>query len=289
MSETWFDEKLYVGPDEPGYRQSFRINQVLSRSKSAFQNIEIFETDYFGRILVLDGVIQTTERDEFVYHEMLVHVPVLAHGAVRDVLIIGGGDGGVLREVLRHPVASAVMVEIDGDVVDLCKAHLPSLSDGAFDNPRAELIIGDGFGYAAETDRQFDVIIVDSTDPFGPGEILFSDDFYKNCRRILRPGGIMVTQNGVPFFQGSEVATTARRMRPFFDDVAFYGAVVPTYIGGFMTLAWASDNAAMRDVSELEIAARAKAIGLTGRYWSPAMYRACFSLPPFITDLYDQA
>ena len=283
---NWYHEDLYNAPDAPGYQQAFRVDQVLHQSKSDFQCIEVLENRYFGRILVLDGVIQTTERDEFVYHEMLVHQPLMAHGTAKDVLIIGGGDGGVLREVLRHPIEHALMVEIDGDVVSLCRQYLPSLSNGAFDDPRTNLIIGDGFGFAAKTDQSFDIIIVDSTDPFGPGEVLFSDDFYASCRRILRPGGIMVTQNGVPFFQGDEVSTTAKRMAPYFTDVAFYGAVVPTYVGGYMTLAWASDDASLRKKSLADIQSLAKDLGISGRYWSPEMHATAFTLPPFIQDLY---
>ena len=282
----WFDEKLYVEADSPGYRQSFRIEKVLYEGRTDFQDVTILETKYFGRILVLDGVIQTTECDEFVYHEMLVHQPMIAHGAVKRVLIIGGGDGGVLREVLRHSVEAVTMVEIDGQVVDLCREYLPSLSAGAFDDPRANLEIGDGFGFVEETDQSFDVIIVDSTDPFGPGEILFSDAFYAHCKRVLTPGGIMVTQNGVPFFQGDEVATTAKRLRPHFQDVAFYGAVVPTYVGGFMTLAWASDDTSLRHKSLETIQERAHAAEITGRYWSPEMHQSAFTLPPFVTALY---
>lgn len=282
----WYDESLHAGPDAPGYRQGFRIDKVLHRSKSGFQSIEILESRYFGRILALDGVVQTTERDEFVYHEMIAHQPMMAHGGVNDVLIIGGGDGGALREVLRHPVDKAVMVEIDGDVVSLSREYLPNLSGGAFDDSRAELIIGDGFGYVVETERSFDVIIVDSTDPFGPGEILFTDEFYRNCRRVLRRGGVMVTQNGVPFFQGNEVSTTAKRMAPHFSDVAFYGCVVPTYVGGYMSLAWAGDDANLRKVPLADISARAGSVGIAGRYWSPEIHLCAFVLPPFIRELY---
>lgn len=170
---TWFEEKLY-----DNWRQAFRISRTLFHEKTEFQDLIIFETPEIGRVLALDGVIQVTEGDEFVYHEMMAHVPVMAHGQARNVCIIGGGDGGVLREVLKHPgVEKAVMVEIDRSVIDLCSKYLPGISAGAFDNPRAEVIITDGIRFMAETDRKFDVIIVDSTDPIGPGEVLFSEAF----------------------------------------------------------------------------------------------------------------
>ena len=162
--------------------------------------------------------MQTTEGDEFVYHEMMTHVPILAHGQAREILIIGGGDGGMARECLRHPdVTQVTMVEIDPGVVELCRTYLPSLSAGALMTPPA-LEIADGARFVAETAQRFDVIIVDSTDPIGPGEVLFSAPFYQACARALRPGGVIVTQNGVPFVQGEEVTDTYQRL----------GLVLPT-------------------------------------------------------------
>ncbi|MCW5698385.1 MAG: polyamine aminopropyltransferase [Rhodospirillales bacterium] len=279
---TWVAETLY---DEQGFEQRLLVTRELHREKTDFQEIVVAETKGFGRTLFLDGVVQTTERDEFVYHEMITHVPMLAHGDANRVLIIGGGDGGVLREVLRHPVEKAVMVEIDGRVVEECRKFLPSLSDGAFDDPRAELIIADGIKYVAESSDSFDAIIVDSTDPMGPGEVLFTEAFYADCCRLLGDGGVLVTQCGVPFFQSSEVTDSYRRLRPYFSDVGFYLAVVPTYVGGHMTLGWASNAAGLRQVSVDVLSKRFAAAGLQCRYYSPAMHSAAFTLPPFITSL----
>jgi len=276
-----FDEFLHNG-----YSQSFDVTRVLFQEKTDHQDLIIFETPIFGRVMALDNIIQVTTGDEFVYHEMMTHVPILAKGDARDVLIIGGGDGGILREVLRHKsIAHATMVEIDRSVVDLCQEHLPEISQGAFGDPRTQLIIDDGVKFVAKTDQRFDVIIIDSTDPMGPGEVLFTESFYGGCHRCLKEGGVLVTQSGVPFFQGSEVTNTYQRMAMSFQDNGFYTAVVPTYIGGFMTLGWGSDNAALRDVPLKVLQDRFKAADIQTRYYNPEMHKAAFALPPFIKDL----
>lgn len=280
-----FDEILHHG-----YAQSFDVTRVLFQEKTEHQDLIIFETPIFGRVMALDNIVQVTTKDEFVYHEMMTHVPILAKGDVKDVLIIGGGDGGILREVLRHKsVEHATMVEIDRSVVDLCQEHLPEISAGAFDDPRTELIIADGVKFVAETDRRFDVIIVDSTDPMGPGEVLFTESFYGGCHRCLKDDGILVTQNGVPFFQGSEATDTFQRMGASFQDNGFYTAVVPTYIGGFMTLGWGCDNPQLRNVDVDVLRDRFKTSEITTRYYTPDMHKAAFALPPFIKDLLTSA
>lgn len=276
-----FDEILHNG-----YSQSFEVTRVLFHEKTEHQDLIIFETPIFGRVMALDSIVQVTTKDEFVYHEMMTHVPILAKGDVQDVLIIGGGDGGILREVLRHKsVKRATMVEIDRSVVDLCQDHLPEISDGAFDDPRTNLIIADGVKFVAETDQRFDVIIVDSTDPIGPGEVLFTESFYASCHQCLKDGGVLVTQNGVPFFQGSEVVDTDQRMAKSFKDNGFYTAVVPTYIGGFMTLGWASDDAGLRDIPVEILRERFESANICTRYYTPDMHKGAFALPPFIKDL----
>jgi len=269
-----------------GYAQTFEVTKVLFHEKTEHQDLIIFETPTFGRVMALDNIVQVTTRDEFVYHEMMTHVPILAKGDVTNVLIIGGGDGGILREVLRHKsVEQATMVEIDASVVDLCQQHFADISDGAFDDPRTNLIIDDGVKFVAETKQRFDVIIVDSTDPIGPGEVLFTESFYAGCHRCLKDGGVLVTQNGVPFFQGSEVVDTNRRMGKSFKDNGFYTAVVPTYIGGFMTLGWGCDDTAVRNVSVKVLQDRFQKANISTRYYTPEMHKASFALPPFISDL----
>ena len=287
----WYDELLHTHFTKKGYAQRFEVARHLVRTRTPFQSMDIFETRHFGRVLALDGIIQTTEADEFVYHEMMVHVPLFAHGAPKTVLIIGAGDGGILREVLRHAsVRRAVMVEIDGDVVRECARHMPALNGGAFKNPRGQVIIGDGIDYVRKApNKSFDAILVDSTDPIGPGEVLFTDDFYRHCKRILRPNGVLVTQNGVPFFQPDEVTTTKRRLGAIFKDMTFYSLVVPTYIGGMMTLAWASDSAALRKTPPAVLEKRFKAAKMKTRYYTPAIHKNAFDLPPFIAELAEKA
>ena len=275
----WFQERLY-----PHVRQSFEITRVLFRERTEHQDLVIFETPTYGRVLALDNVIQVTERDEFVYHEMMTHVPILAHGRARRVLVIGGGDGGILREALRHRgVERVTMVEIDRAVVDMCLEHMPGIPGKAFRDRRTDLVIADGARFVAETDQRFDVVIVDSTDPFGPGEVLFTEAFYRACHRVLAPGGVLVNQNGVPFMQPGEIAMTMKRRRRAFGDVGFYVAAVPSYYGGFMTLGWASDNPRLRAVPAATIARRMEASGLgRTRYYTPQVHAACFALPAFV-------
>lgn len=280
-TNNWFSERLH---DDWG--QKMEIKERLFTKKSPFQRIQIIETSRFGKMLVLDGIVQTNEGDEFIYHEMLTHVPILTHGNVKKVLIIGGGDGGMLREVLRHEsVEKAVMVEIDGMVIEYCKKLMPSLSQGAFDDPRAEVIVGDGLEYVKKTKENFDVIICDSTDPTGPGVVLFTKDFYSDCQRILTPNGILVTQNGVPFVQGKEITETHQNRARYFKDNTFYLAAIPSYIGGFMAFGWASNNPDLRKVSEEVLKERASKIKGKTRYYSPAVHKASFVLPPYVEEL----
>ena len=275
----------FVETLHPDFCQLFTVDRVLYREKTEHQDLVIFENAIFGRILALDGVIQTTERDDHVYHEMLAHVPILAHGRARDVLIIGGGDGGCLREVARHDLATVAMVEIDGKVIELSKTYLPTLSAGAFDDPRLDLVITDGNAFVHETARRFDVIIVDSTDPIGPGEILFSQDFYAGCKRCLAEGGILVTQNGVPMVQPDEVRDSYTRLSRLFADVSFYLAAVPSYSGGAMTFGWATDDTSLREIDVATLRTRFDAAGFAGRYYTPDIHMAAFALPPDVQEL----
>lgn len=283
MSFKWVDETLY-----PAWKQSFRADREIVHKKSLFQDIRIIENEEYGKVLFLDGVTQITEKDEFVYQEMLVHVPLLTHGNAKRVLIIGAGDGGVLRRVLQHQtVEKAVMVEIDGDVVALSKEFLPEISKDCWNDPRAEVIIGDGIQYVADAPKEsFDVIIVDSTDPIGVGEVLFTDDFYRNAARILTGDGLIVNQCGVPFMQAEELRETSLRRKKFFSYVSAYVAAVPTYVGGFMTLGIAGKKENQTNQTVDIIKQRAKAAKLEGltRYWSPDVHMASFCLPPYIKE-----
>ncbi|ATE76660.1 spermidine synthase [Pseudomonas frederiksbergensis] len=281
MSNTPTSE--YLETLYEGYGQRFRMEKLLHEVRTEHQHLVIFENPRMGRVMALDGVIQTTEADEFIYHEMLTHVPILAHGTAKRVLIIGGGDGGMLREVAKHrSVEHITMVEIDGTVVDMCKEFLPNHSKGAFDDPRLNLVIDDGMRFVATTTEKFDVIISDSTDPIGPGEVLFSENFYQACHRCLNEGGILVTQNGTPFMQIEEVKTTAGRLRSLFPDWHFYQAAVPTYIGGAMTFAWGATDTAYRKLSREILQQRFAGSGIITRYYNPEIHIGAFALPQYV-------
>lgn len=279
MTKVW-NETLY-----DAYSQQFSADKVLFESRTGHQHLLIFQNAVFGRVMVLDGVVQTTEKDEFIYHEMMSHVPVIAHGGVTSVLIIGGGDGGMLREVCRHrSIESITQVEIDQAVIDVAKEYLPNHSNGAFDDPRLNLVIGDGMEFVNSTSENYDVIISDSTDPIGPGEVLFTSDFYSGCKRCLGDGGVLVTQNGVAFMQLDEVRTTAKRLSPLFRDAGFYAASIPTYIGGIMTFAWATDNTELRATPLQELENRFQKSGVATRYYTPEVHQAAFAMPRYIMN-----
>ena len=273
----WFEETLHAN-----WRQAIRVREVLFRDQTALQDLVIFESFDWGRVLALDGVVQTTTGDEFCYHEMIVHVPILAHGAAREMLVIGGGDGGCLREALKHPgVERVTQVEIDPGVIDLCRTWLPSISDGAFEHPKARVVIADGAGFAAGSAERFDVVVVDSTDPQGPGAVLFTERFYRDVRGLLRPGGVMATQCGNPSIRPDElVETQAAQRAAGFALVDYYLPVVPTYVGGAMALGFATDAPSLRDVPADELRRRGVPPGL--RYYTPEVHVAAFAHPAWM-------
>ena len=280
MSKFWA-ETLY-----DAYGQSFSVDKIYFESKTDHQHLMIFHNAMFGRVMVLDGIVQTTEKDEFIYHEMLTHVPLIAHGQAKRVLIIGGGDGGILREVCKHSsVEHVTQVEIDQAVIDMAKEYLPAHSNGAFDDSRANIVIDDGIKFVTETNEKFDVIISDSTDPIGPGEVLFTSPFYDGCKRCLNDGGILATQNGVAFMQPDEVTTTAKRLAPVFKDCSFFSAAVPTYVGGIMTFAWGSDNSEYRSIDVNTLRQRFVAANIKTNYYNPEVHQASFALPQYIVNV----
>ncbi len=276
-----FRERLF----KDAYAQEFSVSKILYEHSTGHHHLIIFENELFGRVMALDGIIQTTEKDEFIYHEMLAHVPLFARGDASDVLVIGGGDGGILREVVKHPeVKRIVHVEIDAAVVEMSRKYLPNHSAGAFDDPRVELVISDGLDYVRNTDRKFDVIISDSTDPEGPGEALFTKAFYQGCHRCLSDRGVLVTQNGVCFLQLDEVKTTAKHLKEIFRDSHFFSAAVPTYIGGIMAFGWATEDKTLREVPQAEIARRIDKSGIATRYYNAGIHNASFALPQYVID-----
>jgi spermidine synthase len=281
--ERWIAETLF---DDLGFRMTFKVDKVLYELQTEHQHLVLFEQPFFGKMLMLDGATQITKKDEFIYQEMMCHVPLFAHGKARDVLIVGGGDCGIAEEVLKHKtVRRLTQVEIDPAVIEFAKEHFPEFTKPVFADKRFECVIDDGMKYVARTDRRFDIIIVDSTDPIGPGKVLFSPKFYAGCKRCLNKGGVLVSQNGVPIFQKSELTTTIARFRKLFADGSCYVAAIPTYVGGHMALGWATDDKSLRGTPVKTIAARYRSAGsFATRYWTPEVHVAAFALPRFIAE-----
>jgi len=287
-AKRWIAETLF---DDLGFRMTFAVDKVLYQLRTEHQHLVLFEQPFFGKMLMLDGATQISEKDEFIYQEMMSHVPLFAHGNARDVLIIGGGDCGIAEEVLKHKsVKRLTQVEIDAKVIEFAKEHFPEFAGPVFADKRFECVIGDGARYVAKTDRRFDVIIVDSTDPQGPGKILFGQKFYAGCRRCLNKGGVLVTQNGVPFFQNDELAATMSKLRRLFADASCYVAAIPVYVGGHMALGFASDDTRLRRHRAATIARRyRKSGGFATKYWTPEHHVAAFAPPRFIAELVARA
>ncbi|MBP1766891.1 MAG: spermidine synthase [Candidatus Aminicenantes bacterium] len=258
----------------PGSGIFFRAERLLLSEKTPYQKMEIYETSSHGRVLFLDGLVQTTEKDEFFYHEMLVQPAMMAHPRPREVLIIGGGDGGTLREALRHPVRNAVLVEIDERVIEACRKHFPGLSS-SFRDKRAEVVVGDGNRYVRETSRRFDVILVDSSDPVGPSEVLHQKDFYAALKNRLRPGGIIAAQAGAPLFYLEHLLQKRAFLEELFTFALYYLGPVPTYPGGLWCYAFLSDR-----VDPLK--RRSRDVPGKLKYYNGEVHRAAFALPEFL-------
>jgi spermidine synthase len=239
---------------------------------------------------MLDGVCQLTTSDEFVYHEMMVHVPLMAIDAPKQVLVVGGGDGGVLREVLKHPtVERAMLCEIDRTVIDTALKFYPEIPGNAFDDERTVVVIADGCKFVAETDERFDAIIVDSSEPIGPSAVLHTREFFADCRRALKKDGILVTQNGLPFLFPDHLASTTQTFASLFDNVAPYLCTQPCYFGGPFALNWASDQDEHLEIPEKWLAKRQDKRGITTKYWTPAVHNAAFALPAYVEAVAEKA
>ena len=279
----------FAEPFRQGWRQSVQLRDVLYDGVSDFQHVQVFDTVPFGNMLVLDDACQTSVVDEYIYHEMLVHVPMMAHPAPKRVLVIGGGDGGALRRVLEYPVDRATMVEIDGEVVRVSREWLPSIAGTAFDDPRGELIIGDGVRYLRETTESFDVILVDSTDPVGPAVDLFNEEFYRNARRVLGDHGIIVTQSGSPLVMLDELLQATERIKRIFPIVRVYLCSIPLYPGVLWSFTAASVGCDPAVVDPVNIALRLRANGCPTGWYTPAIHAAAFALPHFLQHALEQS
>ncbi|MBV9120373.1 MAG: polyamine aminopropyltransferase [Chloroflexi bacterium] len=262
----WWHERLY-----PSVAQSLLLTPIF-KTRSQYQDVVIAEHDQLGRVLILDGIVQITEGDASVYQEMMAHVPIMGlDSPPGSVLIVGGGDGAIAREVLRHrDVQRTVMVELDQAVIDACKHYMPSLVCD-YSDPRLELAVEDAAEYVKQApDNSFDVAIVDSPDPIGPAEVLFGEEFYSQLSRVLTDRGVAVFQSGVPQFQRDETARVVARLRHSFPQVTVYQAAVPTYYGGSMALSLASNSTRPFDQPRAEF---------SGRYYNAAIHKAAFALP----------
>jgi spermidine synthase len=284
--ERWVEETFH-----PHWRVRLKADKVLHEVKTAHQHLVIFTNETWGTVLMLDGVCQLTTSDEFVYHEMMSHVPLMALDKPKRVLVVGGGDGGVLREVLKHPtITKATLCEIDRTVVDTALQHYPEIANGCFDNPRADIVIADGLKYVAETDEKFDAIIVDSSEPIGPSAVLHTREFFTDCKRALKDGGVLVTQNGLPFLFPEHLFGTTEIFASLFKRAAPYMCTQPCYFGGPFALNWASDDESLLEISAKKLAKRADKRGISGlKYWTPAGHSAAFALPAYAQDVTDKA
>lgn len=271
---VWVDE-IY----QDIVRTSFKLKKRLFKGKSPFQTVEVVETAGHGRLLLIDGMTMVSERDEFVYHEMIAHPALFLHPKPRRVLVIGGGDGGTVREVLRHKtVEHCTLVEIDGLVVEASRKYIPQTA-AALSDRRARVLIDDGVKFVAETAEQFDVVIVDSTEPFGPAKELFGPSFYQNVKRILTEDGVVASQAGSPFYEISTIKNLFRITKPIFPvvEVCLFNNL--TYPGGLWAFTFATKG--LHPVRDFK-PARVKKSGLKLRWYNADIHAACFALPNFL-------
>lgn len=272
------DDRWFTEAQTEGVRLGLRLGREILARRTPYQDLLLAETTELGKLLALDGRIMLTERDEAFYHEMLVHPALFGHRDPRRVLIIGGGDGGTLREVLRHrEVEEAVLVEIDEEVVRRCEQFLKSVHRESFHDPRTKLVFGPGQDFVKEANFEYDVIIVDSSDPVGPNLPLFQEAFFRDCKKALREGGTFVCQSGSPFYYPEELEEVYRGLGRVFGYVGVYLGFVPTYPSGLWSFCIAGDG-------ELPLEPLREPNFLT-KYYTPDVHRAAFVLPKFVKEL----
>ena len=272
MKEAEFRE--YHSPSSGFF---LKKNKILYRRKSGYQKIEVFENDHFGKVLILDGLVQTSEKDEFFYHEMLVHPALISHPFPERVLIIGGGDGGSLKEVLRYPVKEVFLVEIDPLVIEVSKTFFPWLSPSLKDK-RVKLFFADGREFLKKVDKVFDVVLVDSSDPVGPSLSLHEDDFFQQLKSCIIPDGVAAAQVGSPFYNLDSIAAKNSFLRKLFKFVRFYLAPVPAYPGGSWCFVFLSQG--------IEPLSPKREPPSSLKYYSPDIHNAAFALPPFLDRIF---
>ncbi len=277
--ELWFTEK-----HTEHVKLSIQVDKQIYSSQSEFQRIDIFESPEFGRFLTLDGYMMLTEKDEFVYHEMMVHVPMAVHPNVKKVLVIGGGDGGTVRELSRYKTIEEIdLVEIDEEVVEACIKHLPQTACG-FKDARVKCYYDDGLKFVRKYENTYDLILVDSTDPFGPGEGLFTKEFYGNCYKALKEDGIMVNQHESPFYKEDAYAMQRahKRIVESFPISKVYQAHIPTYPSGHWLFGFASKKYHPINDQRIE---EWKSLGLKTKYYNEQLHKGAFALPNFVEEM----
>lgn len=279
-AQNWFTER--VGDY---FSISYKVEHHLHHSRSKYQTIDVYQTARHGKLLALDGCIMLTERDEFHYHEMLVHVPMLSHPNPKNILVVGGGDGGTVREILQHETIEKVdMVEIDEDVVKISRQFFPGLSC-KLDDTKVNLFFQDAVEFVKGIEAEYDVILVDSTDPIGPGEVLFTKDFYCDIYRALKPDGILAVQSESPFSLENEIGLVYQRLRSVFPLAAIYWAPVPCYPHGTWSFTFCSRNGQKAEIRRPEAATTIEA---DTKYYNRNIHQAAFVLPNFIKSLSSQ-
>lgn len=272
--ELWYTEK-----QTPNLAYSCKINKTLHTEKTEFQDLAVIDTLQFGKMLVLDGMVMTTEVDEFVYHEMITHVALNTHPNPKKVLVVGGGDGGAIREIIKHDsVEEAVLAEIDRRVVEVSREYLPTIA-GALTNPRVTLAIGDGVEHVRQSKNTYDVILIDSTEPIGPAVGLFSRDFYQDVHNALTPEGIMVAQSESPFVNQDVIRMIHSNLKGIYPVKHLYTASIPTYPSGLWSFTIASKKWDPLKVDPGKIK------DLETKYYSAGVHYGAFSVPRFVEGL----
>jgi len=280
MTDIWYTEKYN---DNLGL--TFKITDILHCEQSDFQKVEIIETEAYGKMLLLDGLVMTTEKDEFFYHEMISHIPMLAHPNPERILVVGGGDGGTVREVLKHPsVKEVVLCEIDGAVIEVSKKYLPSIA-GKLDDSRVKINVEDAIEYMKRQNKSFDVILIDSTDPMGPGEGLFTEDFYTNVKNALKENGVMAAQSESPIMNQKELGLISNLLKKVFPIVKTYISPMPTYPGSFWSWTFCSETVCPTEIKNEKLA---EEIEKQAKLYNREFHKSVFVLPNFIRGIVKQ-
>lgn len=275
-TDIWYTEK-----HENKAGITLKVNGILYSGQSEFQKVDVIDTEAYGKMLLLDGLVMTSERDEFFYHEMITHIPMLAHANPENVLVIGGGDGGTVREVLKYPtVKEVVLCEIDQKVIDVSREFLPSIA-GKLDDPRVTINVEDAVAYIARQKAKFDVVLVDSTDPLGPGVGLFTEEFYTNVKNSLREGGIVVPQTESPLACQKDFKLINCLLNKVFPVVIPYFAPVPTYPGAYWSWTFCSNGVKPELVNEK----LATELEKTTKYYNKDIHKAVFAVPNYVREI----